>query len=171
MEDIVKVLFGAAIGFVAALIGEAIKRRRASQVAAMMIVRELDFHMQRLELAVSADKNPDAMYTLMLPAPVWTAQSVALLAGAKPRESEALLNWYATLAVLGYQISKQVGPGGVNIVGPDRSRMVEALSDARTAALRVASRWLLWSYRSNQQSLFTSATEQPSSQDEGGTGQ
>lgn len=162
MDEIAKVLFGAAIGFIAALLGEAIKRRRASQVAAMMVVRELDFHQQRLDLAVAADKHPDATYTLMLPAPIWTAQSVVLLAGTKASDSEALLNWYATLFVLGNQISKQLGPGGVVLGGPERSRMVDALTEARNAALRVASRSLLWSYRSNQQSLFTSVTEQAS---------
>lgn len=162
MDEIAKVLFGAAIGFVVALLGEAIKRRRASQVSAMMIIRELDFHSQRLDFAVAADENPDAAYMLMLPTPVWTAQSVTLLTGAKASECEALLNWYATLTILGNQIGKQLGPNGFNLIGPNRKRMGVALNDARAAAMCIATRSLIWSYRSNQDSLFTSTTENPS---------
>lgn len=161
MIDIDRVLFGAAVGFVAALIGEAIKRRRASQVAAMMVLRELDFHEQRLNTAIVLDVNPQAEYMLQFPAPVWSAQSGVLLAGASPRASESLLNWYATLTVLGNQIGKQVGPDGAVLVGPDRSRMATALSEARDAAMKIASRSLFWSYHSNQQSLFTANPDAP----------
>ena len=131
MDEIAKVLFGAAVGFIAAVLGDAIRRRRASQVAAMMLLRELDFHQQRLEGAQSLDASPEAQYGLVLPAPVWTAQCEPLLAGAKARQAEALLNWYATLQVLGHQIGRQIGPSGAQLIGPDRARMADALLAAR----------------------------------------
>ena len=159
MDEIAKVLFGAAVGFIAAGLGDAIRRRRASQVAAMMVLRELDFHRQRLDWAQALDASSDAQYALMLPTPVWAAQCEPLLAGTAARQAEALLNWYATLQVLGHQIGRQIGPSGPELIGPDRSRMADALLAARRAALQLASRSLLWSYRSNQQSLFESIGE------------
>jgi hypothetical protein len=159
MDDIAKVLFGAAAGFVAALVGEHIKRIRASQVAAMMLIRELDFHRQRLDLAIQYDQEPAVAYGLKFDAPIWTAQSGNLLAGANAKQSEALLNWYATLAILGYSIGKQLGPDGPCLIGPDRLLLSEALGNARVAALKLASRSVFWTYRSNQQSLFSEVTK------------
>lgn len=160
MDEIAKVLFGAAIGFVAALVGEHLKRIRASQVAAMMLIRELDFHRQRLDFAIQCDHDPTVEeYGLKLDAPIWTAQSGNLLAGANAKQSEALLNWYATLVILGYSIGKQSGPHGPSTIGPDRLLLSEALSKARVAALELASRSVFWTYRSNQQSLFSEVTK------------
>jgi hypothetical protein len=76
-------------------------------------------------------------YQLQIPSPVWGAQGFALVAVASAREAEAVLNWYASMAVLGYALSKRVGPEGSSLTGPDRTR----LHAAHSAAQRLAARW------------------------------
>ena len=86
MDDITKVLVGAFAGFLAAVVGEHLKRVHASRIAAAMLMRELAFHKMRLSLAVSFDQDPKASYLLNFPSAVWDAQAAALLAGASLRQ-------------------------------------------------------------------------------------
>jgi len=158
MDDIAKVLLGAVVGFVAAIIGEHLKRVHTSRVAAMMIVRELAFHQQRLNVATILDQNPNATYELKLPSPVWTAQASALLAGAPARRVEPILNWYASITVLGFSIGRYPGADGVQLTGPDRSRLSAALNDAYEAAVRLARHWSIRSRTIAPLPLFEDVT-------------
>ena len=143
MEPIGLVLLGAALSFAATLLIERWKLIHASRTAAMMVLRELEFHNQRLALAAMLDQNEQATYELRFPSTVWSAHGSALLAGAPPQEAQAILNWYASMAVLGYILSRQVGPDGPHITGPERVRLQKALTDARGATRRLAIRWSL----------------------------
>jgi hypothetical protein len=154
MGEIGKVLFGAVVGFVAALIAERWKRIHTTRTAAMMIIRELEFHRHRLNMAVMLDQHEQAEYLLQFPSPVWTAQGSALVAGASARKAEAVLSWYASMAVLGYALSRRVGLEGPSITGPDRARLHAALSDAHSAAQRLAMNWSLRKGRRFSPSLF-----------------
>jgi hypothetical protein len=148
------VLFGALVGFVATLIGDRWKLVHASRTAAMMVVRELEFHKLRLRMAVALDQLPEAQYQLMFPSPIWSAHGSTLLAGAPPQEAEAVLNWYASMAVLGYALDKRIGPEGPQLSGPDRSRLQAALTEAHLAAQRLTVRWSLRKGSQVSASLF-----------------
>jgi hypothetical protein len=141
MDDFTKVLLGAIAGFVAALVGEHVKRVHASRAAAMMILRELAFHKVRLSLAIQFDARLDAEYGLIFPASVWSAQASALIAGAPVRQVEPILNWYASMAVLGFSIGRQLGPNGPELSGPSRNELSNALNDAYAAAEALSQRW------------------------------
>jgi hypothetical protein len=142
MDDITKVLIGAFAGFLAAVVGEHLKRVHASRIAAAMLMRELAFHKMRLSLAVSFDQGPKASYLLKFPSAVWDAQAAALLAGASLRKSVPILNWYASMAVLGFSIGKQVDESGsTQMTGPDRSSLSAALTDAYGASVALSQRW------------------------------
>jgi hypothetical protein len=154
MEEIAKVLFGAAIGFIAALTADRWKQIQSSKTAAMMIVRELEFHRQRLNMVLALDQNNQAEYELKFPSPVWSAQGATLVGGAPPQEAEAILNWYASMSVLGYTLSKRIFPEGPELSGPNRGRLQAALSEAHLAAQRLAVRWSLRKSRQISSSLF-----------------
>jgi hypothetical protein len=154
MDEIAKVLFGAVIGFLAAMITDHLKLVHASRTAAMMIVRELEFHKLRLNMAVTYDLHAQAEYGLKFPSTVWLANSTALLAGAPSRETEPLLNWYASLAVLGYELHKRIGSNGPELTGPDRARLQVALTEAYSAAQRISVRWTFNKNRHRSPSLF-----------------
>ena len=158
MDEIAKVLFGAVVGFFAAVITDRLKLVHASRTAAMMIARELEFHKLRLNMAVSYDQHPQAKYGLTFPSTVWLANSASLLAGATTREAEALLNWYASLAILGYELHKRIGPNGPELSGPDRARLQVALTEAHFAAQRIAVRWTFNKNRHSSPSLFDEVT-------------
>ena len=83
MEEIGKVLFGALVAFVAALVGERWKQVQASKSASMMILRELEFHKQRLNMALLYDQHEQIEYELKFPSPVWAAHGAALVAGKR----------------------------------------------------------------------------------------
>jgi hypothetical protein len=154
MEEIAKVLFGAIVGFFAAVITERLKLIHASRTAALMIARELEFHNLRLNMAMSYDQHPQAEYILNFPSTVWLANSTALLAGAPAQETEPLLNWYASLAVLGYELQKRIGPTGAELTGPDRARLQVALTEAHSAAKRISVRWKFNQNLHSSSSLF-----------------
>lgn len=113
----------------------------------------------RLRVASSYDQHPEAEYTLKFPCVVWLAQNQILLAGAPARDAEALLNWYASLAVLGYELHKSIGPNGPELSGPDRERLRVALSEAHSAAQKIAVRWTLKKNRHRSPSLFEKVTD------------
>ena len=158
MEEIGKVLFGALVGFVAALVGERWKQVQASKSASMMILRELEFHKQRLNMALLYDQHEQIEYELKFPSPVWAAHGAALVAGAPPQEAEAVLNWYASMTVLGYTLGKRIGPNGSEFIGPDRQRLQAALTSAHLAAQRLATRWSQRRGRQASPSLFDEVT-------------
>lgn len=159
MEEIGKVLFGAVVGFVAALISERWKQIHASKIASMMIVRELEFHKMRLSMAVMYDQDEQAQYELSFPSTVWSTHATTLVAGAPPQEAEAILNWYASMAVLGYTLGKRIGPEGEVLSGPNRKRLQEVLSEAHLAAERLAARWSFRKGRLRSSSLFDEVTQ------------
>jgi len=143
MNDIAKALLGAIIGFIAAMLTEHAKRVHASRVAAMMILRELAFHKQRLQMAIELDQSEGAQYQLMFPTAVWNAQAATCVAGAPTKKVEPLLNWYASLAVLGNSVGRQIGEHGPVLIGPSRDRLHDALSEAYSAAAKLSERWSL----------------------------
>lgn len=160
MDEISKVLLGVVAGFVFALISERFKQIHASKTAAMMVVRELEFHKQRLGMAFVLDEDEGApQYELMFPSPVWTANAATLVAGAPPQEAEAILNWYASMAVLGYKLGKSIGPEGPVLIGPNRERLQQVLTEAHLAAQRLAARWSLRKGRPSSPSLFDELTQ------------
>jgi hypothetical protein len=95
------VLLGAALAFVATLFIERWKLIRASQTAAYIVARELELHKIRFAMVIRADAIPNAEYQILFTSQAWAAYGSALLAGAPMRHAEAVLNWYATLNVLG----------------------------------------------------------------------
>jgi hypothetical protein len=154
MDEIGKVLFGGVVAFIAALIGERWKQIHASRTAAMMVVRELEFHKQRLSMVSIYDQQEQTTYDMTFPSPVWSAQGATLVAGAPPQEAEAVLNWYASMAVLGYVLGKRIGPNGPEFSGPNRQLLQAALTAAHLAAQRLAIRWSLRKGRQVSPSLF-----------------
>jgi hypothetical protein len=136
------VLLGAALTFLATLFVERWKLIRASQAAALMIARELESHQLRLGQVVWADER-DFSYEFRFPSPAWSAYSTALLAGAPLHHAEAVLEWYAAMAVLGGMLSRQATPEGSEMTGPPRTRLREALDEAYEAAQRLAARRVL----------------------------
>lgn len=138
MDDIANALLGAIIGFTGAMLGERLKRVHASRVAAMMILRELAFHQQRLHQAIYLDQIEDAQYQLMFPTAVWSAQAAAFVAGAPTKKVEPVLNWYASLAVLGSCVGRQISENGPMLIGPARDRLDAALSEAYAATALVS---------------------------------
>jgi len=106
-----------------------------------MIVRELAFHKQRLRMAIALDELPNAMYELKFPSPVWEAQASEFIAGAPLRKVEPILNWYDSMAVLGYSIGRLDSPNGLQVVGPDRSHLSTALNEAYMTAMDMSHHW------------------------------
>jgi hypothetical protein len=159
MDEVGKVLLGALVGFIATLIGERWKRIHASKTAAMMVIRELEFHRLRLSMAAALDQHEQAAYELKFPSPIWSAHGATLVAGAPPKKAEAILNWYASMEVLGYTLGKQIGPEGPELSGPDRHRLDIVLSEAQSAAHRLAVRWSLQRRRPTSLSLFDTVTQ------------
>lgn len=157
MDEIAKVLLGASVGFIAASLGERIKRVQASRAVALMLLRELEYHRCRLSLAASYDQIEETQYELQFPSPIWTANASTFVAGAPLREGEALLNWYASTSILGNRLARRIGPDGPELIGPDRSRLAAALADAHEAAQRVAVRGNLWRKQMLSPSLFEEA--------------
>jgi hypothetical protein len=143
MADAGLVLLGAALSYIATLLVERWKLIRASQVAALMIARELEYHRIRLSQAIWADQNPDITYELRFPSSAWSAYSSALLAGAPMRHAQAVLDWYATMTVLGGMLGRQATPEGPLMIGPDRTRLHETLEEAYAAAQGLAARRVL----------------------------
>ena len=80
---------GAAMAAAASLLTERWNANRASRTAALMVVRELDFHKSRLALVMMVEQYPDGTYEMRFPSHVWSAHGTALLAGAPLRESES----------------------------------------------------------------------------------
>ena len=125
----------------------------------MMIVRELEFHKERLSMASMLDQHENAEYELRFPSPVWSAHAAALVAGAPPQDAEAILNWYASMAVLGNTLGKRIGPEGAALSGPSRKRLQEVLTEAHLSAQRLAVRWSLRKARQVSPSRFDETTQ------------
>lgn len=141
LEEVSKVLLGAVIAFVATLLSERWKRTKAGKAAAMMIVRELDYHRVRLNMASAYDEVEQAQYQMNFPSSVWSAQGVKLVAGASARQAAAVADWYALMALLGNSLGRQIGPEGPTLIGPDRERLRALLAAAHAAAERLSARW------------------------------
>lgn len=62
MTELAFILLGAALSFVATFLIERWKLTHASQTAALMIIRELEFHNSRLTFAIMIDQYPNAEY-------------------------------------------------------------------------------------------------------------
>jgi hypothetical protein len=140
MTEIAAALVGGAATFVATLLVQRWILVRKSRAAALMLVRELEFHNERLGLAKMLDQHPEAEYELKFPSPVWSAYGSDLLAAASLRNSEAVLNWYSSMAVLGYVLGRRIQPDGPQTTGPNRERLQEVLTAAHNAAQRLATR-------------------------------
>jgi hypothetical protein len=153
MGEIGKILLGAAIAFIATLVIERWKQVHASRAAAIMVLRELEFHRQRLQMATSLDQSPYE-YDLKFPMPVWNSQGTALVAGAPVKQADAILQWYALMTVLGNSISKTTTPQGTQLGGPDRTRLKAVLDEAYFAAQKLSERGSFGKRRSPNLSLF-----------------
>lgn len=139
MEEIGKILLGALVGFIAAIVTENIKKRNASKAIAMMLLRELEFHKQRLSMAIQYDAIDIAEYELTFPSPIWDAKGADFVTGVSVKKAAALLNWYASLIVLGYRIGKQPAEDGqTQLIGPDRNHMLSALKSAYETARQIS---------------------------------
>jgi hypothetical protein len=140
MTEIGLLLLGAALTLVTIFLIEWWKLIRASHTAAFLVLRKLEFHEIRLALSIKLDEHPDATYELRFPLAAWSADRSALLSGAPFRDAEPILNWYATMTVLGFVLARMPGPHGPQISGPERGRLQDALSCAHDGAQRITGR-------------------------------
>lgn len=137
MSEVASALLGALVSFVCTLMMERWKQVRAARTAALLMIKELDFHRQRLALVSALDES-NAEYGMKFPSTVWAEQGAALIDGASLRDAEPIINWYGTLEVLGYELKRLLGPDGMQMIGPDRAHLQTALLSARNAAQRLA---------------------------------
>ena len=138
MTELELIILGALLTLLTSFILERWKYRRSSQAAALLISRELEFHKMRLEIVKEADQYQESEYDMLFPAEVWSAQNGSLVTGVSPKRTEAILNWYGSMAVLGNVLSRRNGPEGPQLSGPDRERLNEALEKAYEAAIIIA---------------------------------
>jgi hypothetical protein len=150
------VLLGAVLSLAAALFIERWKLVRSGRAAALLILRELQWHEDRLRLAIMADQVPTSLYELKFSSTVWSGQGPALIAGAKLQEAEAVLNWYGSMTVLGFLLARWQEPGGAKVTGPDRRELYDALNRARDAVERIARTGIFRRRITLTQSLFGS---------------
>ena len=129
---------GAAITLIATL---GVERWKVARAAAVMLMRELEQHRRRVSMALWCDQFPEATYELVIANPEWSKHGSAYVLGARFKESITVVDWYATMNVLGLRLQRSLNSDGQPvIVGPDRERMLMLLDPAIAAVRQTAMR-------------------------------